>query len=193
MTDNNLAKQILESALDLAESDSWENLHLHAIAENLGISLEQIRQYYPQKDDIVEAWFDRADQAVLTITPDPEFLNLNARERLQHVIMTWFDALSPHRRVTKQMLLYKFEFGHIHLQALGIMRISRTVQWFREAARIDSINLRRIVEETGTTGIYLLAFTKWLHDESQGSWKTREFLGRALQKGEQCATLKGLF
>ncbi len=186
-----LADQILLAALELAESNSWEALHLYDIAKRLEINLDQIRVYYPQKDDIVEAWFDCADKAVLTIDPTPEFLNLKASERLQQVIMTWLEALKVHKRITREMLGYKFEFGHIHLQTLGVMRISRTVQWFREAARIETTDLRRILEETGTTAIYLMAFAKWLHDESSDSENTREFLKCALLKAERCRTLAG--
>ncbi len=191
MEQNTLADQILDTALDIAESDSWENMHLYSVAQRLDISLELISQYFPQKDDIVEAWFDRADRAVLSISPSPEFLNRSVRERLQQVIMTWLDALSPHRRVTKQMLAYKFEFGHIHLQTLGIMRISRTVQWFREVARVNTTDLRRILEETGTTTIYLMTFAKWINDDSTGSQKTRNFLEQALIKAEQCRDKAG--
>lgn len=191
MEQNTLADQILDTALDIAESDSWENMHLYSVAQRLDISLELISQYFPQKDDLVEAWFDRADRAVLSIPPSPEFLNRSVRERLHQVIMTWLEALSPHRRVTKQMLAYKFEFGHIHLQTLGIMRISRTVQWFREAARIDTTDLRRILEETGTTTIYLMTFAKWINDDSPESQKTRNFLEQALIKAEQCRTKAG--
>ena len=191
MADSNLKGQILTTALVMAEGNSWEQLHLHAVAQKLDISLEQIRQYYPQKDDIVEAWFDIADHHVLAFKPDQDFLNQNVRVRLQQVIMAWFEALAKHKRITREMLLYKFEFGHIHLQVLGIMRISRTVQWFREAARIDTTGLRRILEETGTTTIYLTTFARWLNDDSKDSYKTREFLEQTLQKAEYCASKVG--
>ena len=191
MVNNALADQILDTALSLAESSSWEQIHLYMIAQELEISLDQIRQNYPQKDDLAEAWFDRADSAVLSLGPSPDFLNLNVRERLHKVMMTWFEALAPHRRITKEMLLYKLELGHIHLQTLGIMRISRTVQWFREAAKIDTTSLRRILEETGTTAIYLMSFARWLNDDSPGFNQTRQFLDRLLLNAEQCATKIG--
>ncbi len=186
MVENVLANQILDSALSLAESSSWEKLHLYTIAQELEISLEQIRQNYPQKDDLVEAWFDRADSAVLSINPS-DLINLNVRERLHKVIMSWFETLATHRRITGEMLLYKLEFGHIHLQTLGVMRISRTVQWFREAAQIDTTSIRRILEETGTTTIYLMSFARWLNDDSHEFKQTREFLDKLLLNAEQCA------
>ena len=187
MVNNVLANQILDTAMSLAESSSWEKIHLYSIAQKLEISLDQIRQSYPQKDDLVEAWFDRADSAILNMNSSPDFINLSARERLHKIMMTWFEALASHRRITGEMLLYKLEFGHIHLQALGVMRISRTVQWFREAAQIDTTSLRRILEETGTTTIYLMSFARWLNDDSHQFSKTREFLDQALLNAEQCA------
>ncbi|PCI08555.1 MAG: TetR family transcriptional regulator [Gammaproteobacteria bacterium] len=177
-----MAKQILDMALQQAESDSWEALSLHQIASSLDISLDEIRCLYPQKDDLVEAWFDRADQAVLSEKASEEFAALAADERLRQVIMKWFFALHEHRRLTRQMLCYKFEFGHVHLQVLGIMRISRTVQWFREAALIDTQGLHRIIEEVCLTGIYLASFARWLADGSQNSRHTDRFLAQALKR-----------
>lgn len=58
------------------------------------------------------------------------------------------------------MLLYKLEPGHIHLQIGGLQRISRTVQWWREAARRKSLHLARITEESLLTGAYLRTFIR---------------------------------
>jgi ubiquinone biosynthesis protein COQ9 len=171
---------ILDKALELAETGSWENLHLHDIAAALDIPLDKIREYYLQKDAIAEAWFDRADHALLSWQPESAFYALPEHTRLQQVIMRWFNALGDHRRLSREMLYYKLETGHIHLQVLGIMRISRTVQWFREAARLEARSLNRIIEETVITGIYLASFGHWLYDDSPDSRKTGHFLESAL-------------
>ncbi len=185
----NLASTILDAALDLGEVRSWEKLHLYDIAETLGISLDQIRRYYAQKDDLVDAWFERADHAVLSMDVSPDFFRLREAQRLEHVLMLWFEALSPHRTLTRQMLWYKLEFGHIHLQVLGIMRISRTVQWIREVARLESINLLRILEETALTTIYLRAFFCWLYDDSRDYENTRKLLKMHLGRAERAVSL----
>ena len=177
-----LQDRILDKALEQAEASSWEQLHLHAVAEALNITLDEIRQYFPQKDDLVEAWFDRADRALLSADHSKDFLDLPLYERLQQVIASWLDALAPHRRLTREMLAYKFEFGHIHLQALGIMRISRTVQWFSEAAYHDSTGLQRIIDECALTTIYLTTFARWLFDDSTNSRKSKDVLNAALRQ-----------
>ena len=177
-----LQESILDKALEQAEASSWEQLHLHAVAKELNITLAEIQQYFPQKDDLVEAWFDRADRALLGAVHSEDFLALPLYERLQQVVTSWLDALEPHHRLTREMLAYKFEFGHIHLQVLGIMRISRTVQWFHEAACHDSMGLQRIVDECALTTIYTTVFARWLFDDSTNQQKSKDLLNTALRQ-----------
>lgn len=179
-----LARRILDKALEMAEASSWETLHLYDIAAALDITLEQIREHYQQKDDLVEAWFDRADSAMLSDAASREFAQLSGRERIHRAIMTWLQALVRHRRITGEMLRYKLEFGHIHLQVLGIMRVSRTVQWVREAAQQEATHLQRILEEVVLTSIYLATFASWLRDDSPGSEDTGRFLDGLLRQSE---------
>jgi ubiquinone biosynthesis protein COQ9 len=187
-----LQSRILDKALEQAEASSWEQFHLHAVAEALNITLDEIRQFFPQKDDLVEFWFDQADRALLSAAHPEGFLDLPLYERLHQVIVSWLDALAPHRRLTREMLAYKLEFGHIHLQALGIMRVSRTVQWFREAAHHDSTGLQRIIDECALTTIYLTTFTRWLFDDSVNNRKSKDVLNTALRQwlGFSCNSSK---
>lgn len=180
-----LADTILDTALHLAREGSWEKLRLQHIASELNISLDQIRSCYAQKDDLVEAWFDRADSAMLLAASEPGLLNLTMRERLHYLIMAWLDKLATYHKVTRDMLLYKLEPAHIHLQVQGILRISRTVQWLREAAHQDSTHLRRIGEEIGLTSIYLATFVFWMSDFSQDQQRTRIFLEHRLRDAER--------
>ena len=185
-----LQDRILDKALEQAEATSWEQLHLHAVAEALNITLDDIRQYFSQKDDLVEAWFDRADRALLSAVHSEDFLDLTLVERLHQVIVIWLDALAPHHRLTREMLAYKFEFGHIHLQVLGIMRISRTVQWFSEAACHDSTGLQRIIDECALTTIYLTTFVRWLFDDSANSRKSKDVLKTALRQWHRTGCMR---
>jgi AcrR family transcriptional regulator len=177
-----LHDRILDTALEQAEAASWEQLQLHAVATALHITLDEIRQDFRQKDDLVEAWFDRADRAMLGADRGAGFPDRPLQERLHQVISRWLDALSPHRRLTREMLAYKLEPGHVHLQALGIMRISRTVQWFREAACQDSTGLQRILDESVLTTIYLATFARWLFDDSENGRRSKAFLDTALSR-----------
>ena len=178
---NELSKDILDTALQLADSRSWETLRLHDIASELDISLAQIHQHYRQKDDLVEAWYDCADANMLKTTEAPEFSTLNKTSRLHLLITAWLDTLATHKTVSRDMLLYKLEPAHIHLQVLGILRISRTVQWLLEAAQSKTTHLQRICEEIHLTSIYLMTFSYWMQDASDHQKASRDFLSRRLK------------
>lgn len=177
----NLEKTILDTALRLAEDRSWETLRLYDVASELDISLAVIQQYYQQKDDLVEAWYDCADASMLKVAETEEFSSLDKDTRLYRLIMTWLDTLAVHKTVSRDMLLYKLEPAHVHLQILGLLRISRTVQWFLEAAQSKTMHLQRIFEETRLTSIYLMAFCYWMQDKSDNQQASRDFLWRRLK------------
>lgn len=177
----NLRERIVDTAVSLAEQRSWEALRLFQVAEALGVNLNEVRQHFREKEDVIEAWFDRADRAVLEVSAEPGFKDLDGRARLHRLIMAWLDALATHRRVTREMIYGRFEPGHVHMQARGLLRVSRTVQWIREGARRDAAFLSRALEETVLTGIYLSTFFYWMNDHSTESAATRRLLDRLLR------------
>jgi AcrR family transcriptional regulator len=183
MTDSSLADRIVDTALSLAARRSWEQLRLHDVAAELGIGLNDIRAHFREKEDIVDAWFDRADAAMLAEAERPELRALDSERRLHRLLMAWLGALAPHRRVTRQMILGKLEPGHLHYQVAGLLRVSRTVQWWREAASRDAPLPWRAIEETGLTAVYLMTFFYWMYDDSEGSRRTAAFLERRLREG----------
>lgn len=182
-----LAARILDTALRLGGVRGWDALHLYEVADAMGLPIAEIHRHYGQKDDLAEAWFDRADAALLGVAQTPGWRELSPRQRLQHAILAWLDALAPHRRLTAEMLGYKLQPEHLHLQALGLTRVSRTVQWVREAACLPSVGWRRELEEVALTAIYLSTFAYWLRDDSPGAERTSAWLDRLLAGAERAA------
>ncbi|MGP9800591.1 TetR family transcriptional regulator [Rheinheimera sp. NSM] len=175
-----MQQQILDTALQLAAKTGWEQLTLQQIAAALHISLADIYRHYRQKDDLVDAWFDRADLALLSTQISKE---LPASARLQQAIQQWLAALAPYHKLTGQMLLYKLEPGHIHLQLGGILRISRTVQWLREAAGLNAGGAARIGQELALSSLFVAVFIYWLNDSSPGQQRSLKVLQHKLQWG----------
>jgi AcrR family transcriptional regulator len=171
-----LRERIVDAAVALAEEDSWEAVRLHDVADRIGATLDDVRRHFREKEDVVDAWFDRADCAMLRESEAPGFHELTPRQRIHRLIMTWLGALAAHRKPTRQMIYGKLEPGHVHILFPGLMRVSRTVQWVREAAHRDATYLRRALEETGLTTIYLMTFFYWMNDDSAGSEATGRFL-----------------
>lgn len=149
------------------------------VARLLGVPLADLVSDYPDRDALAEACFDVADDALLSLADDTGWPKLDVLERLRCCVSTWLDAL-PEPRIVRGMLAYKFQPEHIHLQALGIMRISRTVQAMREVAMLRATGWRREAEEAALTSIYLATFASWLYESEPGAPRTRARLARAL-------------
>jgi ubiquinone biosynthesis protein COQ9 len=187
MTAKSARERILNAALDIAGRKSWESTRLHDVADELRMSLNEVRAHFREKEELTDAWFDRADAAMLAEAEMPGFQELSPRARLHRLIMTWLAALAPHRRVTRQMIRGKFEPGHVHYQYAGLLRVSRTVQWLREAAHRDAVLPWRAMEETALTAIYLAAFFCWMRDDSENATRTGAFLDKLLARAERLA------
>lgn len=187
------ADTLLDTALDLAESQGWEAVRLRQVAARAGLGLNDIRRHYREKDAFIDAWFDRADAAALALTAGGELDGLSPRARLFRLIMAWLDALAPRHRVTREMIWSKCEPGHVHIQIPAILRISRTVQWLREGAGLSDTGVARAVAETAVTGIYLATFLCWLGEEDADFPRTRRLLDGLLARAEGVALACPLF
>lgn len=156
-------QQIIDRALQLAEHTGWEALQLTTLANSLNIDLAELAQVVKQKDELADAWFDRADQAMFNTELAG---SSDAAEKLELAIRSWLNALAPYQQLTRQMLYYKLEPGHIHLQAAALLRISRTVQWLRELAGLQASGSSRIAQELALSGLFTTLFIGWLYDSS---------------------------
>lgn len=180
---------IVAAALARAEQTSWEEVRLHDIAAALAVTLNEVRAHFREKEDIVDAWFDRADAAMLEDAARPDYSALSARGRTERALLSWLAALASHRRVTRQMIANKLEPGHVHYRLNGLFRVSRTVQWMREAAGRKAVLPWRAIEEAVLTGIYLATFFCWMYDDSPDAARTRALLRWQLDRAERLAGL----
>lgn len=128
-----------------------------------------------------QSLFDRADQALLACANLPAWRERVTIERPETSLAAWLEALAPHREVVRQMMRYQLQPDHLHLQVQGMVRVSRTVQWWREASCLTSTGAAREVLEVGLTAIYLATVACWLRDTSPASARTRRWLAWQLR------------
>lgn len=178
-----LADEIVDTAVDEAGAAGWGALRLRRVADRLGISLAELGKRFRDKDAVADAWLARADVAMLSPRTN-DFAGLPARERLAHVIMSWMDVMASHRAVTCQMLAEKLYLGHPHHNVALVLRVSRTVQWIREAALLDATGRRKQVEEVGLSALFIATVWRWSADDSDGQIDTRAFLIRRLSQAD---------
>lgn len=179
------AHRIVDTAVELAEQGgSWEAVRLHQVAQVLSIGLDDIRRHFREKDELIDAFFDRADDAVLALSRSGELARRGPRQRLFELIMAWLDTLESHRQVCRQMICAKLEPGHLHIQIPALMRVSRTVQWMREGAQLTDSGVRRALLEVAVTSLYLATFAAWMSEDTPGSPRTRRLLDGLLERAE---------
>ncbi|GAA3918293.1 TetR/AcrR family transcriptional regulator [Litoribacillus peritrichatus] len=178
-------ERIIDQAILLAQKSSWESFSLSELAIEANCSLADIKSIYRSKDDMVEAFFNRADNAMLSLSSDSKYQALSSDDRLITCIMTWFEYLAPYRPIIKEMMAYKLEPGHFHLQAHGITRVSRTVQWFLEVSNRNYSGLKRVADEVATTSAYLTSFAHFLFDDSDNFKDTRSLLNSLIKRIDQ--------
>ncbi len=182
-----LTTKIVDAALTLAERRSWESVRLHEVAAAADVSLAEMREHVRDKEDLVEAWLDRADAAMLQRAAEPDFTQWPPRERLKRIVLSWLEALEPKRRVTRQMVLSRCAPGRLDVQIPAILRLGRTVQWMREAAGLRESGIRRLLAEAALASILVATFVYWLRDDSADSAGTRDLLDTLLEKAEGAA------
>ncbi len=176
--------RIVAAALALAEEQGWANLRLHQVADRLGLSLAVVRAEFRDRDAIADAWFARALDELLS-APAAAVAGRPPPERLQTVVMRWFDALAPHRSVAREMLREKLYPGHPQHWGPLIADLSRLIHWFLDAARITSTGRERQLAEVGLTALFLATLRSWLRDDSEGQQATRAQLQRGLEAADR--------
>lgn len=174
-----LADQIVDEAIALAEETGWQDLRLRQVAERLGVPLSAVLAHYRDLDGVADAWFGRAWAAMLA-APPAGYYELPVKERLYLALLRWFDALAPHRAVSVAMIRTKIYPSHPHHWVPLVFNLSRSIQWLREVAALDAGGLRRQVEEVGLTALFLATLAVWAEDDSEGQERTRAYLRRRL-------------
>lgn len=173
------SEDILDAALRVAADRHWEAVRLMDVAADLGVTLAEIHPHCRDKESLVDVLWDRADAAMLLKAADPELELLTVPERLEAFVFAWLQPLAPHRRTVREMLLVRLEPGHLHIQLPTLMRVSRTVQWMREGAKLRATFGWRALEEAALTSLFLATVVTWLRDD--GDAPARRLLHKGLE------------
>ncbi|HEX9570174.1 MAG TPA: TetR/AcrR family transcriptional regulator [Rhodospirillales bacterium] len=175
--------RILETALTLAGDKGWQEVSFIRLGRRLGMTLAELRRHYRDLDAIADAWFRRAQDAMLA-KPPAGFHDRPAKQRLEFLILRWFDALAPYRRITAEMLAGKLWLFHPHHYVPMVFNLSRLIQWLRDAAGLTVQGTRRQAEEIGLTLTFIVTLAVWCRDETEGQARTRAFLAARLDQAD---------
>ncbi|MGY6565626.1 MAG: hypothetical protein ACXIU5_12850 [Halomonadaceae bacterium] len=179
------ADLVVDEAVRQAEERGWQAVRLSDVARNLELPMSVVLERFRDMDAVANAWFQRGWRAMLAEKPET-FDDWPERVRIEHCLQAWFDTFAAHRRVTVQMLRTKAHLPHPHTWVPLVFDLSRTVQWLREAARLEArYGTRRAqLEEVVLTSLFVAALAVWARDTSEGQRTTRQFIDKRLKRGE---------
>lgn len=175
--------RILKAALAIAGEEGWASAGLSAVAARAKVPASELRRHFRDTDAIADAWFRVGLDAMLA-PPPRGFSRRPAAARLEILMRRWFDALAPHRRVTAEMLSAKLWIFHPHHYVPMVFNLSRLIQWLRDLAGLDAGGLRKQIEETGLTALFLATLAVWCRDDTENQERTRAFLKRRLAQAD---------
>ncbi|MDI5921122.1 hypothetical protein QLQ86_10040 [Halomonas sp. LR5S13] len=180
-----LGERIMMEAIRQGEVDGWGAVRLTEVAARLELSTSRLLAEYRDLDAVANAWFRRGWLAMLDEPPEG-FAAWPERSRLEHCLRAWFEAFAAHRRVTVEMLCHKAHPPHLHTWVPMVFDLSRTIQWVREAARLEARygSRRAQVEEVALTALFVATLAVWARDDSDNQARTRRFLAKQLSRGE---------
>ena len=161
-----------------AAFDGWSDEALAMAAGQLGITASRARLAFPEGPvQMIDAWFDWIDKAMLEAFPPERVAQLKIRERIRELILIRFEHIRPYREALRRALAI--------LAAPQNLPRSARLAW-RSADRIwrlagdTATDLNHYSKRAILTGVYGSTTLVFLDDETDEMAETRAFLGRRI-------------
>jgi len=159
-----------------AAFDGWCNAALAMAAAELGVPAERARLAFPGgQAQMIDAWFDATDKAMLLAFPPERIAAMKIRERIRELVLFRLEAMRPHREALRR--------------ALAILAMPLNVPQGARLAWRSADRIWRVAGDTATdlnhyskrlilVGVYGSTSLVFLDDESADLANTRAFLNR---------------
>jgi AcrR family transcriptional regulator len=183
-TKSDVATTIMNTALELAQSQGWRKVTLAAIATESGLKPDRVCAEFPTKEAILAAFARRIDMEVLKEPLDAEG---TVRDRLFDLIMRRFDTLGPHRAGIRAVL--SDTMGDPFAALAGLCSVHRSMSTTLEAAGVSASGPFGRLRANALTAIYLRTLYDWLQAaDDSGDDRIMAQLDKALTRAEKIAT-----
>jgi len=161
-----------------AAFDGWTETAIARAAAELGVPADRARLAYPGgAADMIDAWFDSTDKAMLAAFPATRIDAMKIRERIRDLILFRLEAMAPQREALRR--------------ALGVLAMPQNLA---EGGRLAWRSADRIWRLAGDTATDFNHYSKrailitvygsttliFLDDETEGLTATRAFLDRRI-------------
>ena len=161
-----------------AAFDGWSDKALAMAANDLGVPPERARIAFPGgQAQMIDAWFDSIDRAMLAAFPPDRISAMKIRERIGGLILFRLEAIRPYREALRRALaILAMPQNAVRGAQLGWRSADRIWRLAGDAAT----DFNHYSKRTILMGVYGSTTLVFLDDESEDMAHTRAFLDRRI-------------
>ena len=161
-----------------AAFDGWSDEALAMAAEELGVPPGRAKLAFPGgAGEMVDAWFDWIDKAMLIAFPPERIAAMKIRERIRELLLFRFESLRPHREALRRALAILAMPQNLPLAGKLAWRSADRV-W--RLAGDTAADFNHYSKRTILIGVYGSTTMVFLDDEDEDLAATRAFLNRRI-------------
>ena len=161
-----------------AAFDGWGEKAIAMAAAELGVPADRARLTFPGgAAQMIDAWFDSIDKAMLAAFPPERIAALKIRERIRDLLLFRVEAAAPQREALRRALAILAMPGH----ALEGARLAwRSADRIWRLAGDTATDFNHYSKRALLFGVYASTSLVFLDDQSEGLADTRAFLDRRI-------------
>ena len=177
-------EKILEAALRLFRRRGFEKTTMRDVAKAAGLAVGAAYYYFPSKDALVLAYYDRTQEAHSALAHEGMKRAHGAGERLRVVLHTKFDTIERDRKLLSALFRSVGDpTSDVSIFAAKTRRVrDESIALFREALAPEK--LPREIEDPIVLAFWSLSMglmLYFIHDDSPQHRKTRALIDRSVE------------
>lgn len=170
-----LAPAIAESAI----FDGWSKAALEHAAESHNVDIDVARLAYPGGAmDMIEAWIETVDAAMVQALPEEKLAQMKIRERIRALVQFRLGRVAGAKEALRRALAVMAQPQNAP-RALQIGWRSADIMWRLAGDRATDYN--HYTKRAILASIYAATLAVFVDDESDGAQATSEFLDRRIE------------
>jgi ubiquinone biosynthesis protein COQ9 len=173
-----LRDRLLDAALDEAAFSGWNEGCVTRAREAAGLSIGETMLAAPRGAlDLVDAWFDRAERAMVRAVTDCE-PGTKIRVRATLAVRARIEAMAPHKESARRAALFLAMPQNVPDAAkIGWRAADRAWRAMGDPSTDFNFYTKRMI----LTGVHTATIAYWLQDDSEDCAATWAFLDRRIE------------
>jgi ubiquinone biosynthesis protein COQ9 len=175
--------KIIQSALELASQNAWQDVSLNDIALNANLDMSQIIEFYDDQNDVIAMYGKDINKKLAEQFKGQSLEGDSIKDRLFDILMERFDLLNNDRSAILSIL---------NTITMDPHQIIVTMPWLcksmgivLEIANVPSHGWQGGLRIAGLSAVYIKTLRAWVNDDSQDMAVTMAALDKNLGYAER--------